>query len=269
LGSRRVQADDLGRVEETYPSLPFGEMLPQNNSAFLGATEQHFAGKERDTESGNDYFGARYYNSNTGRWLSPDWSAAENPVPYAKLGDPQSLNLYAYVGNNPLGGIDQDGHDYMSLVGDTVDAMMKGAEGVFSATLDAAARQQAAAAAQQQAASVAARQLTNIKIAREALPPVQTNVMSLWRTRSLRRVSKFLKCPKGVSEVFLELPEIRRLKSGQLCPFRAGSAPDSVANARPGDVIAVGHNYDAEGHVGIVVSRDGLRLQMQTHRPPA
>ncbi|MDP9049378.1 MAG: Ig-like domain-containing protein, partial [Acidobacteriota bacterium] len=42
LGSRRVQADDLGRVEETYPSLPFGEMLPQNNSAFLGATEQHF-----------------------------------------------------------------------------------------------------------------------------------------------------------------------------------------------------------------------------------
>ena len=36
--------------------------------------------------------------------------------------------------------------------------------------------------------------------------------------------------------------------------FAGWSAPDSVANARPGDVIAVGHNYDAEGHVGIVVS---------------
>src|SRR5271165_3831494 len=36
--------------------------------------------------------------------------------------------------------------------------------------------------------------------------------------------------------------------------IKGWSAPDSVANARPGDVIAVGHNYDAEGHVGIVVS---------------
>jgi hypothetical protein len=36
--------------------------------------------------------------------------------------------------------------------------------------------------------------------------------------------------------------------------IKGWSAPDSVANARPGDVIAVGHTYDAEGHVGIVVS---------------
>lgn len=34
------------------------------------------------------------------------------PVPYAKLGDPQSLNLYAYVGNNPLSRIDRDGHEW-------------------------------------------------------------------------------------------------------------------------------------------------------------
>ena len=32
----------------------------------------HFTGKERDTESGNDYMFARYYNSATGRFLSPD-----------------------------------------------------------------------------------------------------------------------------------------------------------------------------------------------------
>jgi hypothetical protein len=45
-----------------------------------------------------------------GRWLSPDWSAKEEPVPYAKLDDPQSLNLYGYVGNNPLSKADPDGH---------------------------------------------------------------------------------------------------------------------------------------------------------------
>ena len=70
----------------------------------------HSTGKERDTESGNDYFEARYYSSSMGRFLSPDWSAQEEPVPYANLDDPQSLNLYAYVGNNPLTRVDADGH---------------------------------------------------------------------------------------------------------------------------------------------------------------
>jgi RHS repeat-associated protein len=60
---------------------------------------------------GLDYFGARYYGSALGRFTSPDWSAVPQPVPYAKLGNPQSLNLYAYVGNNPLTRFDPDGHD--------------------------------------------------------------------------------------------------------------------------------------------------------------
>jgi RHS repeat-associated protein len=71
---------------------------------------RHSSGKERDTESGNDYFLARYYNSATGRFLSPDWSAKEDPVPYAKLDNPQTLNLYSYVQNNPLSHVDADGH---------------------------------------------------------------------------------------------------------------------------------------------------------------
>ena len=65
-------------------------------------TENHFTGKERDIETGNDYMFARYYNSATGRFLSPDWSAKAEPVPYAKLDDPQSLNLYQFVRNNPI-----------------------------------------------------------------------------------------------------------------------------------------------------------------------
>ncbi len=69
-----------------------------------------FTGKERDAESGNDYFEARYYSSAMGRFMSPDWSAKEEPVPYAQLDDPQSLNLYAYVRNNPLTRTDLTGH---------------------------------------------------------------------------------------------------------------------------------------------------------------
>jgi len=55
-------------------------------------------GKERDQESGNDYFGARYYASSMGRWLSldPAGLAAVNPS------FPQTWNLYAYAANNPL-----------------------------------------------------------------------------------------------------------------------------------------------------------------------
>jgi RHS repeat-associated protein len=110
LGSMRVQTDSQGAVEETFQNLPFGELVPQNNTAFLGATEHHFTAKERDAESGNDYMFARYYNSATGRFLSPDWSAKVQPVPYAKLDNPQSLNLYAYVQNNPLSRTDPTGH---------------------------------------------------------------------------------------------------------------------------------------------------------------
>ena len=42
--------------------------------------------------------------------MSPDWSSDPEAVPYANLQNPQSLNLYDYVGDNPLGGIDANGH---------------------------------------------------------------------------------------------------------------------------------------------------------------
>ena len=68
------------------------------------------SGKERDTETGLDYFGARFYGSNMGRWMSPDWSAQPTPIPYANLGHPQSLNLYSYARNAPVRWPDLDGH---------------------------------------------------------------------------------------------------------------------------------------------------------------
>lgn len=65
-----------------------------------------FTGKERDAESGNDYFGARYYASTMGRFLSPDDGSDQNGL------NPQSWNLYSYGRNNPLIGIDDDGRSY-------------------------------------------------------------------------------------------------------------------------------------------------------------
>jgi len=119
LGTRRAQTDYAGVLEQTCSSLPFGDALAcspssTNSSPNAGSlqypTEHHFTGKERDAESGNDYFGARYYASTMGRFLSPDWSDPAQPIPYASLHRPQSLNLYSYVENNPLSQIDDDGH---------------------------------------------------------------------------------------------------------------------------------------------------------------
>ena len=107
LGTQRMQTTASGNPEEICYSYPFGDGLSCTGT---DATEHHFTGKERDVESGNDYFGARYYSSAMGRFMSPDWSAKIAPVPYAKLGNPQSLNLYAYVYNNPLSNVDPDGH---------------------------------------------------------------------------------------------------------------------------------------------------------------
>lgn len=70
----------------------------------------HFTGKMRDAESNLDDFDARYYSSQWGRFMIPDWDAKPAAVPYANFGNPQSLNLYAYVKNNPSTAFDPDGH---------------------------------------------------------------------------------------------------------------------------------------------------------------
>jgi RHS repeat-associated protein len=119
VGTRRMQLSgnlaSMGQPETDIQSLPFGDQLNSYPDQYAPATADdatplHFTGKERDTELGNDYFGARYYASSMGRFMSPDWAAKASPVPYATFGDPQSLNLYAYMRNNPLGGADPDGH---------------------------------------------------------------------------------------------------------------------------------------------------------------
>jgi RHS repeat-associated protein len=63
-----------------------------------------FTGKERDSESGLDNFGARYHASTMGRFMTPDSPS------YSNRKNPQSWNLYAYALNNPVSFRDADGH---------------------------------------------------------------------------------------------------------------------------------------------------------------
>jgi len=110
LGTKRLEVDSAGLIVNWWRSDPFGDYLSPYLSNGPDATPHHFTGKERDTESGLDYFGARYYASSMGRWMSPDWAAGADPLPYADLSDPQTLNLYSYTQNNPLARRDPDGH---------------------------------------------------------------------------------------------------------------------------------------------------------------
>jgi RHS repeat-associated protein len=115
LGTTQTELSSSGWPVWQGQFTPFGMEI----DTLLTPMHYKFTGKERDSESGNDYFGSRYYTSNMGRWMSPDWSAKAEAIPYAKLTDPQSLNLYSYVGNNPLGRADKDGHCCSSSDDDT------------------------------------------------------------------------------------------------------------------------------------------------------
>ncbi len=113
LGTERVRTNMAGQVCESITSEPFGEdVVTSTPSGVTGCnpTPDMFTGNPRDTESNLDDFGARYFSSQWGRWMSPDWSASPTEVPYSTLANPQSLNLYAYVGNDPITGEDPDGH---------------------------------------------------------------------------------------------------------------------------------------------------------------
>jgi RHS repeat-associated protein len=110
LGSSRVTTTNTGTVCYDADFYPYGGERAYTNNC-PSANVYKFEGKERDTETGNDDFGARYYSNRFGRWLSADWSSTPVAVPYANLTNPQTLNLYAMVSDDPESFADLDGHD--------------------------------------------------------------------------------------------------------------------------------------------------------------
>jgi RHS repeat-associated protein len=84
-----------------------GDFLPYGQEVDFTSTcgsNYRFEGKERDSESGLDNFGARYNSSILGRFMSPDPSGGH-------LVDPQTLNKYVYVRDNPTSLTDPTGLD--------------------------------------------------------------------------------------------------------------------------------------------------------------
>jgi RHS repeat-associated protein len=114
LGTPRMILDQSGALAnmKRHDYLPFGEELfapTSGRTATQGyasgdGVRQHFTQKERDTETGLDYFGARYYASLQGRFTSSDPLMAS-----ARVGNPQTWNRYTYALNNPLSYVDPNG----------------------------------------------------------------------------------------------------------------------------------------------------------------
>jgi RHS repeat-associated protein len=82
----------------------------------MHTVNRKFTGKERDSESGLDYFGARYYGSALGRFTSPDPSKLSVLPSF-----PQTWNRYSYVYNNPLALRDSNGKWPTSIHNDIID----------------------------------------------------------------------------------------------------------------------------------------------------
>jgi len=120
LGTAHIITDASGVTCYDADYYPYGG---ERNYVNTCPQNYKFTGKERDTETGLDYFGARYDASNLGRFMSPDEftggpvsaygppdPAPPGALPYADITNPQSLNKYAYVYNNPLRYVDPTGH---------------------------------------------------------------------------------------------------------------------------------------------------------------
>src|ERR1700749_573461 len=107
LGTERIRTNYGGTVGSTYRSLPWGDGYTATvNNAGADQDNNHFAGLERDAESGTEHAQFRNYASTQGRWLAPD-----SYMGSYDLSNPQSMNRYAYVLNNPLSLVDPTGLD--------------------------------------------------------------------------------------------------------------------------------------------------------------
>jgi RHS repeat-associated protein len=105
LGSHGVVENATGTAcEQDIDYYPYGGAENDYCNSTSVPQNYKFTGKERDSESGLDYFGARHNTSILGRFMTPDPLLSSG-----RPGSPQSWNRYAYVQNNPLGRIDPSG----------------------------------------------------------------------------------------------------------------------------------------------------------------
>jgi len=106
LGGTAVVMDSAGSLVNRVRYYPFGSIRTQEGGTPV--TDRLFTGQQRLSENGIYNYGARFYNAMTGRFLQAD---AIVPGP----GDPQSLNRYSYVLNNPMRYTDPSGNVLMDM----------------------------------------------------------------------------------------------------------------------------------------------------------
>jgi RHS repeat-associated protein len=113
LGSACLETTEDGSVISYEEFHPYGTCAYSSGTATLDANPKRYrySGKERDTESGLYYYGARYLAPWLGRWVSPDPS-----------GFVDGVNLYQMCSGNPTSKLDPDGRDpYHNLAFDIVE----------------------------------------------------------------------------------------------------------------------------------------------------
>ena len=106
LGSTGVVTDDLGNNIQDLTYYPFGQAY--NNTGTVDVRYK-FTSKELDNSTELYFYEARYYDAWLGRFISADTIV---PGPF----DPQALNRYSYVRNNPVNMTDPSGHFFVALV---------------------------------------------------------------------------------------------------------------------------------------------------------
>jgi len=116
LGSVSVVSNHRGEPYERVEYLPFGEIWIEETDPATGYIPFRFTSKELDEETGLYYYGARYYEPATSRWISPDPAGFGliNPMDSdgelrANYSVIEALNWYAYVSNNPVKYVDPTG----------------------------------------------------------------------------------------------------------------------------------------------------------------
>ncbi|VVH50848.1 hypothetical protein BPUTSESOX_1087 [uncultured Gammaproteobacteria bacterium] len=101
LQSNTLELDDKAQTLSYEHYYPYGgtALIAGKDKTQVQQKRYRYTGKERDDSSGLSYYGARYLTPWLTRWISPDSAGAVD-----------GLNLYAYVGNNPLKYRDPTGH---------------------------------------------------------------------------------------------------------------------------------------------------------------
>ncbi|MCR4308079.1 MAG: hypothetical protein NUV80_05980 [Candidatus Berkelbacteria bacterium] len=122
LGSSSVITNSSGVKVEEIRYYPFGETFSDSSPS---TTKHKYTSQELDIETGLYYYNARYYDPELGRFISAD-TIVPDPT------NPQALNRYSYVLNNPLKYTDPSGHGWFKRLRKAVSRVFRSVKKIYS-----------------------------------------------------------------------------------------------------------------------------------------